>query len=137
MSLLFYRPLQNTAATKLQEIIENEFSGEGLKIFHSIRGFAERLRQSSRCNCAAVLLAESMSDLKELFTLKNLLTDIRIIIVLPDRSDEAVSMGYKFRPRFLSYMDSDFSDVAVVLKNIVQLMEKKVHENDPINTNLN
>ena len=130
MSLLLYRPLQNDAAEKLQGIIESELPGEDLEIFYSTGNFSERLRQQSRSNCAVVILADSMNDLQSLFALKNLLTDIRIILVLPERSEEVIAMGYKFRPRFLSYMDSDFSDLAVVLKKIVELMEKDPHQGE-------
>ena len=126
MSLLFYRPAQNKIAEKLQFKIESEIPDHQLEIFYSIEGLSERLSHSMRGNCTAVILTENKNDLKDLFPLKNLLKDIRIILILPDRSDEVISMGYKLHPRFLSYMDSEFSDVAIVLKKMVELMEEKV-----------
>lgn len=137
MSLLFYRPLQNNAAEKLQGVIETEFPGEEIEIYHSTEGLSERLRQASRGKCAVVLLAENMADLRSLFSLKALLADIRIILVLPNRSEEVIAMGYKFHPRFLSYMDSDFSDVAVVLKKMIKLIGNNIHENGHVNASLN
>ena len=127
MSLLFYRPSQNIAAEKLQFVIESEMPDQRLEIFYSIEGLSERLSQSARGNCTAVILAENISDLENIFTLKNLLKDIRIILILPDRSDEVISMGYKLHPRFLSYMDGEFSDVAVVLKKMINV--KITHRN--------
>ena len=137
MSLLYYRPPQNMAAEKLQFIIESEIPDQQLEIFYSINGLSERLSQSMRGNCTAVILAESMTDLQNLFTLKSLLKDIRIILVLPDRSEEMISMGYKLHPRFLSYIDSEFSEVAVILKKMIKLMEGNININHAINPKLN
>jgi len=137
MTLLYYRPAQNTTAEKLQAIIETEFPEENLEVYYTTEDLSERLRQHIRINCAAVILAEDIYDLRSLFDLKSLLKDIRIILVLPDRTEEIISMGYKLHPRFLSYTDSDFSDVAVVLKKIIELMEKNIHVNNIIDVTLN
>jgi len=137
MSLIYYRPPQNIIAEKLQFVIESEIPGLQMEIFYSIEGLSERLSQSARGNCAAVILAENINDLKNVFTLKNLLKDIRIILILPDRTDEVISMGHKLRPRFLSYMDSEIMEVAVVLKRMVKLMGENTCTNCTINPGLN
>lgn len=137
MCLLYYRPPQNIIAEKLQFIIESEMPDHQLEIFYSINGLSERLSQSARGNCAAVILAENINDLRNIFALKNLLKDIRIILILPDRTEEVISMGYKLHPRFLSYIDSEFNEVAVVLKKMVKLMEESTGANGTINPVLN
>jgi hypothetical protein len=123
MCVLYYRPSVNIIAERLQFMIESELPDQQLEVFYSIEGLAERLSQSVRGNCAAIIQAEDIADLKKIFTLKNLLRDIRIILILPDRSKEAVSIGYKLHPRFLSYSDGEFGEVAVVLKKMITLME--------------
>ena len=137
MSLLYYRPPQNSAAEKLQFIIESEIPDQQLEIFHSIEGFTRRLSQSARGNCTAVILAEDITDLQNLFTLKKLLKDIRIILILPDRTEEMISIGYKLHPRFLSYMDSEFSEVAIVLKKMIKLVGENLSNKHTINPDLN
>jgi hypothetical protein len=136
MSLIYYRPSQNIVAERLQFIIESEIPNQHLETFYSIEGLSERLSQSSRGNCAAIILAEDITDLEKLFALRNLLMDIRIILILPDRSEEVVSMGYKLRPRFLSYSDGEFTEVAVVLKKMITLMEGNPDISKNINRNL-
>lgn len=137
MSLLYYRPPQNIIAEKLQFIIESEITDQQLEIFYSIDGLSDRLSQSARGNCTAVILAENITDLENLFVLKNLLKDIRIVLILPDRSERVISMGYKLHPRFLSYMDSEFSEVVVVLKKMIKLMEENINTNHTLNPKLN
>ena len=137
MSLLYYRPPQNIVAEKLQFIIESEIPDQQLEIFYTIDGLSGRLSQSARGNCTAVILAENITDLQNLFTLKNLLKDIKIILILPDRSEEVISMGYKLHPRFLSYIDSEFGEVAVVLKKMIKLMEENISTNHLFNPKYN
>lgn len=123
MAVLFYRPSNNQIAERLQNIIDTELPGEETEIYQSIEIFSERLRSPARCGCIAVLLADSASGLMEMLSIKELLKDIRIILVLPNRAIETVSTGYKLHPRFLSYADSDFKDVAAVLRKMIRLVE--------------
>jgi hypothetical protein len=137
MCVLYYRPSENIVAERLQFIIESELPDQHLEVFYSIEGLAKRLSQSVRGNCAAIILAEDVADLKKLFALRPLLRDIRIILILPDRSEEAVSMGYKLHPRFLSYSDGEFGEVAVVLKKMISLMEADTETRHTISRSLN
>jgi hypothetical protein len=123
MCVLYYRPSENIIAERLQFIMESELPDQRIEVFYSIEGLTERLSQSARGDCAAIIMAEDIIALKKLFALRSLLRDIRIILILPDRSKEAVSMGYKLHPRFLSYSDGEVGEVAVVLKKMVTLME--------------
>lgn len=137
MCVLYYRPLENIAAERLQFIIESELPDQSLEVFYSIEGFAKRLSQLFRGNCTAIILAENITDLEKLFALRNLLKDIRIVLILPDRSEEVVSMGYKLHPRFLSYSDGEFGEVAVVLKKMISLMEADTDIRHNVNRSLN
>jgi hypothetical protein len=137
MCVLYYRPSHDIVAERLQLIIESELPDQSLEVFYSIEGLSERLSQSARGNCAAIILAEDIADLKKLFALRSLLRDIRIILILPDRSKEAISMGYKLHPRFLSYSDGEFREVAVVLKKMITLMEGSSAIRNIVNRNLN
>jgi hypothetical protein len=137
MCVLYYRPSENVIAEKLQFMIESELPGQQLEVFYSIEGLSKRLSQSARGNCAAIILAKNINDLEKLFSIRSLLRDIRIILILPDRSEEVISIGYKLHPRFLSYADGEFSEVAVVLKKMVSLMEKNLNSQQNVNAVLN
>jgi hypothetical protein len=123
MCVLYYRPSENIFAERLQFLIEAELYDQHIEVFYSIEGLTERLSQSVRGNCAAIIMAEDIIALKKIFELRSLLRDIRIILILPDHSKEGVSVGYKLHPRFLSYSDGEVGEVAVVLKKMVTLME--------------
>jgi len=53
--------------------------------------------------------------------IRDLLAETKIILLLPDRKRATVSKGHNLYPRFLTYMDGDFSDVAAVLQKMVSI----------------
>ena len=72
----------------------------------------------------AVLLAASKGQLSELLSLRELLNDVRIILILPDRGRETISQGHLLRPRFLSYADGDLTDVIAVLSKMLERLNR-------------
>ncbi len=87
--------------------------------YHTLKNFSIRLRQFSKEPTIAVLYATNRRELSKILAIQNLLFDIHIVLILPDNTDETVSIGHKLHPRFLSYVDSDFKDVTAVLKKMI------------------
>lgn len=67
-----------------------------------------------------VMLASSQEDFKEVFPLRDLLWDTRLILVLPDSDPKTVSKGHLLRPRFMTDSNGDVQEVADVLKRMIE-----------------
>ena len=65
------------------------------------------------------IVANSKEDLLNLLFIRNLLQDIRIILILPDREKDTIEKGHRLYPRFMSYLDGDLEEVAAVLNNVL------------------
>lgn len=104
----------NSAGKKLRRMLEESFETEKGAYYPSIEKLASRLRNPMASDMVAVLLPADKDELTHLVSIRHLLRDIRIILVLPDSKEETISQGHALRPRFLSYADGDFSDVAAV-----------------------
>ncbi|MCD6199973.1 MAG: hypothetical protein J7K15_15635, partial [Deltaproteobacteria bacterium] len=52
-------------------------------------------------------------------SVRDLIWDLRLILILPDREAGTIAKGHILRPRFLTYLDSDFTEVAAVLKKML------------------
>ena len=87
-----------------------------------------KLRQPAHGLTIAVLLAASRQDLLELHAIKDLLDDIRIILILPDSESETTTLGHKLSPRFISYINGNFDDVGAVLRKMVAYMKSNCLE---------
>jgi hypothetical protein len=124
MNILFYA--RNGAAKGLQETI----GGMPLHVefYRNASNLMERLRHPLDDPAIAVLVAESRECLEELFVLRHLFRNVRIILVLPDRESATISKGHDLHARFLSYIDSDPAEVALVLGKMVEKAKAPTHK---------
>ncbi len=119
MNILLFFPSKNGIDDCELRLIDNLPKGENLQICRTIIGLSRSLRQPSFESLIAVLLASNFDDLKNLVAIGDLLSGIPLILILPDRQDQTISKGHKLYPRFVSYADSDFSDVGLVLNKMI------------------
>lgn len=120
MGLLLYLPKKDGSGERITQVIQEVASGEEVEIFNSISDLSCRLRQPNHGLTIAVLHAGSNEDLLDLVAIRNLILDIRIILILPDREENTIAKGHILRPRIISYPDSDFKEVSAVLSKLVR-----------------
>ena len=120
MKLLYYETTNNGAGKRLQQVIESVVPIENTEVYRDIVELGKRLRLPTSDISISVLFTKSKAELFDLILIKNLLLNLRILLVLPDGEHETITMGHTLFPRFLTYADSDFKDVRAVLRKIIQ-----------------
>jgi hypothetical protein len=120
MNLLLYTTAAEGIGARLQRTIETLVPKEKLEVSWTLDRLSCRLRQPKDDFTIAVLLAASRNDLADILSIHDLLCDIRIILILPDRENDTIAWGHSLQPRYLSYIDSDFTDVAAVLGKMMR-----------------
>jgi hypothetical protein len=123
--VIFYSAICGGPEERLLRIIEKVVSEENLKICRNVDAFSRALRQPRGCAVIAILLASSGRDFQDIFSLRELLLDIKIILVLPDSDPDTVAKGHILRPRFMSDCNSNFQEVAAVLKRMIENLDVK------------
>lgn len=125
MKLLLYSPMTAGAGKRLQRVIGTLVPKKETEAYQTIDSLSHRLRQPSPADNAAVavLLAATKEDLLDMLSIKDLIWNLRIILILPDTDDDTISQGHTLRPRFLTYADSDFAEVAEVLNKMLGNIE--------------
>jgi len=121
MKLVFYADGNAEAGDRLLQKIKDQVSANIVDAYRSLDDFQQGLLRQRREPNIGVLMAANAAELQRLITLGKLLTDMRILLVLPDRHKETVAAGHRLRPRYLGYADSDFEDVVAVVKQILKL----------------
>jgi len=119
MALLIYSTKKEGAGERLQRVIELMFPHNVFEIYRSIGELSKRLRQPVLNLTIAILLASSREELLDLLSLRELLWDMKIILILPDSTPRTIAEGHLLRPRFFSDCSSDFVDVAAVLNLMI------------------
>ncbi|MCF8084998.1 MAG: hypothetical protein K9M96_18115 [Deltaproteobacteria bacterium] len=121
MNTLYYRSPHHEVGQRLQKTVESVMPMGVLEVFHSLADFCQRLRRIPlQPPGIAVLFAETRDELSEFIGVRDLLKDLRIILVLPDLDEETVSRGHALYPRYLTYVSSDFGDVQAVLERMLK-----------------
>jgi hypothetical protein len=118
MGLIVYIPQRDEPGRKLQRMIGGLTWRDSIEIIYTFKQLEFRLYHLSGNEDIALLLASTRKDLNELITTSSLLNHLRIILILPDEEKETTTKGHLLRPRFLSYKDGNFSDLALVLQKI-------------------
>ena len=122
MNIIVYQSAPPGSGRCLGEVVKGIVSEERTEMYSAISGLADRLRRARYDVALAVLSAVNKAELVEIVSLGDLLRGIRIILVLPDREQDTISKAHTLYPRYLSYLDGDFEDVAAVLKKMMKLV---------------
>jgi hypothetical protein len=121
MKLLLYCSGTNGTGERLQHAMEGVAHTHKIELCQTIAGLSNRLRQRTADLTAVVLCASTEAELAEILALREWLCELRTILILPDRESETVSQGLTLRPRFCSFIDTDFSDVSAVLAKMLRV----------------
>jgi hypothetical protein len=123
--VIFFSPMRGGLSERLLRIIESVVSEEKVKICRNIDALSRTLRRPRDGAAIAIFLATSGKDLPDILSLRDHMSDIKIILVLPNSDPDTVSKGHVLRPRFMSDCNSDFQEIAAVLKRMIENMDNK------------
>ncbi len=120
MNLFIFTSFEDDSSKRLMDVAINCENVETKEFFYSFERLMSRLNKP---NFEETILVMHLSDRKQLswaLSIKELLHDMRLILILPDRQAQTISKGHKLFPRFVSYADSDFLVVGAVLKKMIE-----------------
>jgi hypothetical protein len=110
---------------RLLSALEQVLDGTDFKLLVSLDSLSQHLRYSLTGQSLTVLLAETRQDLEDLASLGQLIYNTKVLLIIPDGESRNVVLGHALRPRYLSYVDGDFADVAAVLERMVKWAESQ------------
>lgn len=119
MEVILYAAETNEAGERLEKVIKTSLGGLDIQVHRTISSLTQKLRRPRDGFSIAVLLAHSKESLSKILSIIDLFWNLPIILILPDDEMDTISRGHKLYPRFLSYIDSDFNDVAAVLRKMI------------------
>src|SRR4030067_963257 len=115
MQLLFYSSGDGQNEKGLEEAVRKVIPESKIERFKRLDDFRERLRRPIEPDSIAVLSASKREGLQQMQLLRGLLTEIYVVLVIPDRQKSTIKLAHLLLPRFLSLANSDFTDLKIVL----------------------
>ena len=120
MKLICYANPDDEAAQRASDVVHGLVPRSDTEVCPSVENLSRKLRQPGNGFSLAVLLTKSQEDLSDILSLSDLLHDLRIILILPDRHKDTIARALTLRPRFLTFADSDFTELSAVLGKMLK-----------------
>jgi hypothetical protein len=119
-SILLYAKEPSSVEKRLLKVVEGIVPPRSLEVLRTVESLSRRLTRQAYSKAIVVLLMANNEDLIDVAAIQYLLYDLRSILILSDREADAMAIAHSMRPRFVSYHDSDFSDVGAVLGKMIE-----------------
>jgi hypothetical protein len=123
--MLFYGAERNPAVKPLKAMLAGHVPAGRMSAFRSLPAFARRLRKP-RLDLDIVLIAvETPAEMARIEEVRHLLSDLRLVLVLPAHHPEAIAWAHKMTPRFIAYADNGFEQIGAVLGKMLHRPAKR------------
>jgi len=120
MKLLFFAPYTKRNTRQIHLLIDMLSTVNDLEVYGAVESLYRRLSLPVDVDCLVVLFVTDVKSLLKIVAMKELLSGLRIILVLPDRRPETIAKGHLLRPRFMTYADTDTEEIAAVLNKMLR-----------------
>ena len=128
MMLLLYAKAKNGVSSELKQILNGGTTDACLEACSNLDDVFQRLRQPRLNLKIGVLIIGSEAELDRLLTIRELLSDMRLVIVLSDRDPQTVSKAHALAPRFITFSDAGIDPLVSV---VVKMMECQFDQRVP------
>jgi len=118
MQLLLYSSGDDQNSKRLEAAVHKVIPEGRIELFKRQDDLRERLRKPVEPDSVAVLSVSNREELQKTQLFRGLLTEIYVVLVIPDRKKSTIELAHCLLPRFLSNQDSDFADLEIVLNRM-------------------
>jgi hypothetical protein len=117
----------NSNGKRLCRLISEQFPTDSVVAADTAEHLTLELKSpATRPDCVVLMVADS-AELSRLLSIRKLLHDIGIVLVLPPAGIGLVAEAHLFRPRFLTFADDDGTDLIAVMRRI----RDRIHSRRP------
>ena len=118
MEVILYAP--DSDQSGVRERIGSLIPQRRVRVYRTLEGLSERLHRPVDPETVLIIVTYSREKLSEISPLRHVLGDVRTVVVVPDQEPTTVALAHQLRPRFLTYANSGFDDLAAVLQKMIE-----------------
>lgn len=123
MASILYIPTVKGLEQYFRALLEITIPHKKCEICRSFEELSQKLRNPHSNVKIAVLFAADREEIARILSLGSLLEDVKIILILGDEDKETILKAHTLRPRYVTWMDGDLSNVVTVFKRMVGLYD--------------
>jgi len=126
MSLIFFASGLETYAGRLLKLVAEAAPRVEIEVHLTLDSLIHRMRQSDPEAQVVILVARTRRDLDGLLTLRQLLIDRHLILVVPDGEADTLSAGHRLHPRYMSVLESGPQSAAAVSTRLLETLRPRL-----------
>ncbi len=115
MEILLFR--NSYVAANFEEMIKASFAQ--FMAYTSLAPFSTRLRHTPTQSAIIVLAAADQKDLTTLMSIRYLVEDAPMILILPTKDSALLAKAHKLHPRFIGDLESGVHEVIAVIHKML------------------
>ena len=96
-----------------------------VKRCRSIQALVSSLRKPCHGIKIGLLVVGSSEEMFQIMGHQDLIRDLRLVLVLPERDPRMVVMAHKLAPRFIAYADNGYEQIGAVLGRMIDALRQK------------
>lgn len=120
MILLIFAPLAAAEVLEFINALLELIPDISRELFYSLDELTERLRSPIYDDVIALFVISDRQSLSDLLTIRPLLRNVRILLVLRDQDEDCISAGHHLYPRYLTTLNDDVQEIALVLDKMTR-----------------
>jgi len=120
MSLFVCLPTVSEKGNRLLESLRGLPAGVSVEAFETREGLIRRLRQPKDDSSIAILFDPKREDLEEMDRASQFFANVPLLLVLADQDAETIALALRLLPTFITYIDSDLSQLLSVVSKLLQ-----------------
>jgi hypothetical protein len=121
MNLALYSGNNPAGLQELKVAIECIAPEHDVTAYGNLEDLRRGLHMPLRRPKLAVLKADTRKELEGLLFLRDLLADLRIVLIVPDQDEATLSLAHRFYPRFLIHAATDPERFRAILGSMLKL----------------
>jgi DNA-binding NarL/FixJ family response regulator len=119
MMVLVYAKAKNGVSSGLNQVLNGRSFGVRLETYSDLDDVFQRLRQPRLNLKIGVFAIDSEAELDRLLTIRELLSDMRLVLVLFDKDPQTVSKAHALAPRFITFSDAGIDPLVSVVEKMM------------------
>ena len=120
MKIFLYSKVGDQSGDILEKLIKTHLPEVEMAVYKTIDDLSQSLRHPTEDSGVAILLVSNQGDLQNILSIRHLFQNIRIILLLPSKETEIITLAHQLRPRFLTNINTDLAEITAVLKKMLK-----------------
>jgi hypothetical protein len=123
--VIAYLGKNSQESRRLEETIRRAAKARTVTLCRTLRVLREELRFFLNMDKVVVVLATSTRVLLNLLSFQDRFDYLPLIVILPDVEKKTLAKAHRLKPRYVTLIGGDFSDVEFVLARLLERVDRQ------------